>query len=711
MARGTGSVVLALAALFVCAPAAAGPIHARHRAAAQAGDPGGSTRLLDVPYLPQTEDLCGGAAVAMVLRYWGEREVYPEDFAGLVDRSASGIRTDVLAAEVTRRGWRSFPVATGIEAAGPWIRAHIDQGRPIVALIEVSPNRYHYVVIVAWTGAQVIVHDPARAPFRVMPQAEFDREWAAAGRWALLLLPGEDGAGAARASATPTTTDVRRDTGTCGPLIQNLVELSRTDVTAAGTGLVAATELCPGDPAAWRELAGVRFLQSRWAEASDLAEHAARLDPADTEGWNLLATSRFLNDQPEAALGAWNRIGRPPIDLLQVTGLDRTRQPVVIGLIDLHPRELLTTARLGRAARRLQELPSAAQTRLSYQPLAGGLAQLEAVVVERPVFPRGVVPIAATAVRASLHRELQLDVASPTGSGELLSVAWRWWESRPRVAVALAVPAVSWLPGVTTIEASWERPSYAASEISRTERRRGGVAVADWATSTIHWKAGVALDRWAQDSHVAANAALDVRLAADRVSLGADAAAWAPIGSALRLAGNAASPPPRSGQAARFGRARLSSAWRSNRQLDRAKWTIVAGVEAASVAAPFDLWPGAGTGHARMPLLRAHPLLDEGVVSGPVFGRQLAHSTLEYQHPLRTLMGAALSLAVFADMATAWLRLRDDGRAPIHTDVGAGIRLALPGSAGTLRADVARGLRDNRVVFSAGWNPPWPGRP
>ena len=676
MARATASVVSALAVLFVCTTAGAGP--------------SGGARLLDVPYLAQTEDLCGGAALAMVLRYWGEPQVYPEDFAVLVDRSASGIRTDVLAAEVTRRGWRSFPIA---DAGGESIRTHIDHGRPIVALIEISPNRYHYVVIVAWTGTQVIVHDPARAPFRVMPHAEFDREWAATGRWALLLLPPDNGISPPVASATLTTTDVRRDTGTCAPLIQNLVELSRRDVTAAAAGLLAATELCPADPAAWRELAGVRFLQSRWAEAGDLAQRAAQLDPADTEGWNLLATSRFLNDQPEAALGAWNRIGRPPIDLLHVKGLGRTRQPVVIGLIDLHPRELLTTATLGRAARRLHDLPSAAQTRLSYQPLTGGLAQLDAVVIERPVLPRGVVPIAATAVTALLHRELQLDVASPTGSGELLTVAWRWWQSRPRVAVALAVPAVSWLPGVTTIDASWERPSYATAEISRIERRRGGVSVADWATDRVHWKTGVALDRWAQDSHVAANAALDVRLADDRMSIAADAEAWSPLGST-----------------ARFGRAGLSSAWRSSSLLDRAGWSIVAGFEAASVAAPFDLWPGAGTGHARVPLLRAHPLLDHGVVSGPVFGRRLAHGTIEYQHPLRTLMGAALSVAAFVDAAAAWHRLRDDGPTPLHTDAGAGIRLHLPGAAGTLRADLARGLRDKGVVFSAAWSPPWPGR-
>ena len=31
--------------------------------------------LLDVPYVAQTEALCGGASVAMVQRYWGARNV------------------------------------------------------------------------------------------------------------------------------------------------------------------------------------------------------------------------------------------------------------------------------------------------------------------------------------------------------------------------------------------------------------------------------------------------------------------------------------------------------------------------------------------------------------------------------------------------------------------------------------------------------------
>jgi hypothetical protein len=40
---------------------------------------------------------------------------------------------------------------------------------------------------------------------------------------------------------------------------------------------------------------------------------------------------------------------------------------------------------------------------------------------------------------------------------------------------------------------------------------------------------------------------------------------------------------------------------------------------------------------------------------------------------------------------------------PIHVDVGTGIRVRIPGMAGALRIDTARGLRDGASAFTAGW--------
>jgi hypothetical protein len=696
--RLSGVVACATAMLLVCtAGAAARPAQPTARLLA---DQVGRSHILDVPYLPQTEDLCGGAAVAMVLRYWGERQVYPEDFAELVDRSAAGIRTDVLAADLRRRGWHAIPNDARANSSSEWIRAQVDLGRPMVVLIEVRPNRYHYVVVVAWVGEQVVVHDPARTPFRVMPRAEFDDVWARAGRWALLLLPSE------RPSAdveAPEPAVVEPPPGDpCGVLVRQMAERARRgDVESAETGILAATLTCPGNAAVWRAFAGIRFLQSRWGEASLFAERAVGLDPGDEHGWDLLATSRFLNDESDAALDAWNRIGRPSVDLVQVAGVRRTRHPVVAALVDLPPRALLTTETRDRAARRLEELPSAAFTRLRYRPMDGGLAGIDAVVVERATVPRGVVPVAAAATRAWLYREVRLDLAGLAGSGELWTVAWRWWEARPRLAVALAVPRAFGLPGVTTIEGSWEHSSYApagvdpsgAAFIHREERRRAAVTVADWLTSAVRWKAGAALDRWVGDQHVSVGGALDVRLAGDRLSIGIDSSAWVPTGAG-----------------GRFATGGVSAAWRSARDGNGPLWLAEAGLAAASGAAPLDLWPGAGVGFARTPLLRAHPLLNDGVLSGPVFGRQLVHATGEYHRPILPEQTSALRLAVFADTARAMKRSTGDDRMAWHVDAGVGVRIALPGSGGTTRVDVARGLRDGRVVLSAGWQSPWPGK-
>lgn len=684
--------------MLLCATVAAAS-----RAPAFLSDTSGSVRLLDVPYLTQTEDLCGGAAVAMVMRYWGEREVFAEDFAALVDRSASGIATDVLTSDLRRRGWRALPFNAGPAPGGDWMREQIDRGRPVIALIQVRPGRYHYVVVVAWTSERVILHDPARAPFRVLSRVEFERAWRAAGDWALLLLPSEEPLLKQPAAPVSATTELTSRAGPCADLVQEMVGRARAgDLEGAEIGLVTALGLCPRHPDAWRELAGIRFLQSRWAEAGTLAERAAGLDAGDAQGWELLATSRFLNDEPEAALAAWNRISRPLVNLVRVEGARRTRHPVVAAVVALPPRSLLTVETYRLAERRLRELPSAAMTRVHFRPIEGGLVEVEAAVVERRSLPRGMVPLAAAAGRAWLHRELRLEVAAPTGSGELWTGEWRWWENRPRVAFTLAVPALSMLPGVASIEASWDRQSYAiplsagglgATAIHRADRRRAGLSLADWATSRVRWDVSAALDRWDDDSHLALDAGLDLRRANDRVSIGVDLAAWMPIGSGSRLA--------RSG---------VRAGWRSTREPGKGGWLVSGNLTATSAGAPFDLWPGAGAGHARAPLLRAHPLLENGVITGDVFGRWLSHGTVEYQHPLFAASTGAIRAAVFADTARAWRRIGGQGSSPLHTDVGVGLRVVLPGAGGTMRVDLARGLHDGRVALSAGWQPPWPAR-
>src|SRR4029079_18734956 len=97
---------------------------------------------IEVPYLPQTDALCGGAAAAMVFRYWGDTHADVQEFARLVDRQAGGIANDVLANAVRQRGGRVGQVAASIDS----LAAHLRERQPVIVLVPDRGTRYHYVV-------------------------------------------------------------------------------------------------------------------------------------------------------------------------------------------------------------------------------------------------------------------------------------------------------------------------------------------------------------------------------------------------------------------------------------------------------------------------------------------------------------------------------------------------------------------------------------
>jgi ABC-type bacteriocin/lantibiotic exporter with double-glycine peptidase domain len=138
-----------------------------------------------VPFLAQSELLCGGAALAMVERWWGRRGVYAEDFAALVRPEEGGIRTTDLAAAAKRRGWET----TAFDGTPELVRQSLAGGVPVVALIEVAPHRYHYVVLLGWSAGRVVFHDPARAPSTSVDEASFLARWTGGEPAGMLIHP------------------------------------------------------------------------------------------------------------------------------------------------------------------------------------------------------------------------------------------------------------------------------------------------------------------------------------------------------------------------------------------------------------------------------------------------------------------------------------------------------------------------------------------
>lgn len=668
--------------------ACAGLLLAAARATAQPAPAQSQGRLIDVPYITQTRDLCGGAALEMVFRYWGHTSVRAADFAPLVE-PGRGIRTGDLAQAASSRGWTSLVVDDVPEDPRARIRDELGRGRPLIALIEVAANTYHYVVIVGATDDVVVFHDPARAPFRTESWTEFDRVWRLAGRWMLLVLP-TDGAGTGGV-VPEAQVSVEVPASPCDALVQRSVEqASAGQLDQAEQGLRAAQAMCPFDVAPLRELAGLRFVQSRWSDAIALAGEALTIDPDDRNARDILGTSLYLDGDAASALDAWEPLGELVIDVVTVEGADHIRHPVLVNASGLAAGLHLTSAALRTALRRIRAVPSLASAQVTYTPTAAGEASVAINVVERERLPVAPLPVVVALGRAVISDSVDVPVSGLLGEGEHLQLRGRWSDERPLVRASVAIPAPEGVPGVFDAVVSWDRQAYdAAPGLVRARRRRLEAGWSHWLTANLRTRVSLGNDRFDDTGSLSLGVGADQRLFSDRVAIAVDVHRWWAKDDT------------------RFDLATAAVAWRSTANRSAAATSAQFTVSAASRNAPLALWPGAGTGPSRRAMLRAHPLLDDDVVAGEVFGRTVLQATVERTQPLPLVPLWPVSLAGFVDTARAWRRLPSK---PGASDwlVDAGIGLRVPVGTGVIRLDLAHGLRGGGLAASAGWSVIWP---
>jgi Peptidase_C39 like family len=635
---------------------------------------------LAVPFLPQTEALCGGAAAEMVMRYWGASDTYPDAFAPLVDRAAGGIRTSALAGDLERRGW---VVAAGSGDAAEMTK-ELGRRRPVIALIEDRPGRYHYVVVLDRTDRRVVLHDPAIAPSREVDGARFDAAWEKSGRWMLILLPPP--AADARANDNPESASTNG--GECGRLVDAGVARAAEDRAAARDMLLRATTMCAGESAAWRELAGLDALEQDWGAAAAHARRAVAVAPRDTHAWRILATASYMRHDDLAALDAWNQLGEPIVSLIDVKGLERMRYGVVADAIGVELKAVLSADAVRLAERRVRDLPAVAAARVTFHPTENGHAQIDAAVVERPRAPTGYASWIRAGFDAAADRTISAAFSNLSGGGDVAGASWRWWAHRPMVSAFYAAPAPRAIGGgVWRVDAMHETQTFGAAMLEET-RTRAGLTLGRWLNDRTRVTGAVAIDRWStRPRDVALGGALERRAAGDRIRLQGEAA-------------HAVGAEP-------FTTAAVTAGARTNSAPAGMVLFAIAGYSVATRSSPMSLWPGADTGHARDVLLRAHPLLDDGVVSGGVFGRRLAFGTVEAQRwTLLHRLPVRIAPAAFVDVARAARGLEPRTDSALRVDAGAGFRLAVPG-AGVMRIDLAHGLRGGGTVLSAAWDRRW----
>ena len=365
-----------------------------------------------------------------------------------------------------------------------------------------------------------------------------------------------------------------------------------------------------------------------WREAATLAQTASTTDPSNTYAWDVLGSSRYMLNDMHGALAAWNRIDKPKIDSISIRGLTRSRYQLVAEAIALEPNTLLTVERFKLAERRLEQLPDQSRTRISFTPSAEGYATVDIAIAEQATLPHNLGGYAAIAANGAINREVTLSVPGTEGQGEIWTASWRWWENRPKVALEFAGPRVGALPGTWHVNASWEEQTFASdvtAPLLREKQLHVGVTMTNWLSHAWRYEIAAGADSWDSARRDASlGATLETRILQDRVVASATLEHWLPLGDAES-----------------FSRALLVGSFRSSTDTIGFVETANAGIETVTANAPMSLWPGAGEGHARAPLLRAHPLLIEGVVTGPVFGRHVEFGSNEltyWANPIRIAM-------------------------------------------------------------------------
>jgi tetratricopeptide (TPR) repeat protein len=151
-----------------------------------------AVELTEVPFFPQSRYQCGPAALATVLGASGVT-VSPDTLADQVYvPGRKGSFQVELAAAARRYGRIPYPLSDGLDG----LFAELAAGRPVLVLQNLAfgwAPRWHYAVVVgAEPDRQRLVLRSGRTERQPMRLSSFDRTWALADRWGLVILqPGE----------------------------------------------------------------------------------------------------------------------------------------------------------------------------------------------------------------------------------------------------------------------------------------------------------------------------------------------------------------------------------------------------------------------------------------------------------------------------------------------------------------------------------------
>ncbi len=487
-----------------------------------------------------------------------------------------------------------------------------------------------------------------------------------------------------------------------------LVDDGRPDPAAAL--LEGALARCPDHAELLADLAGIRVLQGDLVRAEALATRLVRFRPESNYAWNLLALTRYLQDDAAGALRAWSHAGRPLVDdvTVRLVSHDGPRTssagPDPDRVSGITEGRVLTEHALLRGERRLAALPAADRARLGYGMTPEGEARVDGTVVLGATNPFSGPDLVLHALRL-FGRRVHLVSADPMGRLERWNLSGTVEGSLFEAGIAVAHPAPggrgAWRWGITH-----ETGRYGSAGVTDTVREtRTSLAWShtDWVTATLRGSVHSRVDlRPERGTFVGVGAGWSLVPRTARGAIGAEGTGW------LRIQGVSSAGSGRGER--RFGRVEVRGVFHAvpaSRHWSGVGLDLRGGIVAVSDGTPPDLMPRVGAGGNAHLLMRARSDLDDrGAVRAWFPGTAWAHATIEVHREVAAVGPAAIGVALFADGVSTLAPAPQAGatadrRRALH--LGGGLRTRIPWVDGWLRADWSIDPSDGASTFSAAW--------
>lgn len=259
--------------------------------------------LRSVPFFPQERYQCGPASLAMVLASQGA-SVVPKDLTPAVYLPG---RRGSLQAELVAAARGYDMLAYRLDPSLTQLLQELAAGNPVLVLQNLGLSwlpQWHYAVAVGYRlDTQQLVLHSGTSERRLVRLSLFERTWARAEHWAMVIVP----AGAVPATATPMR------------YLEAASALETTGrIQAARKAYRRAARLWPENQIAWMGLGNTEYLLEDYASAEASFRAALARQPESAPAWNNLGyalAARGCFNAARAAAACANKLAPTEFEL------------------------------------------------------------------------------------------------------------------------------------------------------------------------------------------------------------------------------------------------------------------------------------------------------------------------------------------------------------------------------------------------------------